>query len=216
MRNALMIRKEKYESTISALYRRNERFLGISAILFLGSMFIGYFFSGILEFYLENMVESLRRAVIEGEIELNTLSIFSHNLRIALLIYGGGILLSVFTIILLVINGLFIGYFATTVPIGNFAILTLPHGIFEIPSIIVAGAAGFRVTSFVYRLFYDLVDTRFHGSTLDKMVYSFRENQPELEESLLLLGISIVLLFIAAVVEANLTLPWAQYVLRTI
>ncbi len=216
MRNALMIRKEKYESTIGALYRRNEKFLALSALLFLGSMIIGYFFSGIFAFYLENMVEGLRRAVIEGEIELNTLSIFSHNLRIALLIYGGGILLSIFTIILLVINGLFLGYFATTVPIGNFAILTIPHGIFEVPSIIIAGAAGFRLTSFLYRLFYNLNNTHFQGSIIDKMVYSFRENLPELEESLLLLGISIVLLFIAAIIEANLTLPWAEYVLRTL
>ena len=41
--------KEKHEGFFSGLYSRNEIFLIVSAVLFLSSMFIGYFLSGIID-----------------------------------------------------------------------------------------------------------------------------------------------------------------------
>ncbi|MBU4534951.1 MAG: stage II sporulation protein M, partial [Euryarchaeota archaeon] len=132
-----MIKKEKYESTLHALYRRNEKFLGLSALIFFGSMFMGFFLSGLFSFFLEGLLRDFERNIAQGKIQLNTLSLFTHNLRIILFLYGGGILLGSFTIIFLFINGSFIGYFASKVPLGNLAILTVPHGIFEVLSILI-------------------------------------------------------------------------------
>ncbi|GAB6056402.1 stage II sporulation protein M [Methanobacterium movens] len=211
-----MIKKEKYESTLHALYRRNEKFFGLSALIFFGSMFMGYFLSGLFSFFLEGLLRDFERNIAQGKIQLNTLSLFTHNLRIILFLYGGGILLGSFTIIFLFINGSFIGYFASKVPLGDLAILTIPHGIFEVLSIVIAGAGGFRLASFVYNYFTELISESWYGSLLGKMTHTFQNNSPELEESLILLGISIVLLFIAAFIEANITLPVAQYVMANI
>ncbi|MBU4534349.1 MAG: stage II sporulation protein M [Euryarchaeota archaeon] len=115
-----------------------------------------------------------------------------------------------------IFHGSFIGYFASKVPLGNLAILTVPHGIFEVLSILIAGAGGFRLASFVYKYFNDLISESWYGSLLGKMSHIYQMNSPELEESLMLLGISIVLLFIAAFIEANITLPVAQYIIGNI
>ncbi|MCK9151749.1 stage II sporulation protein M [Methanobacterium alcaliphilum] len=206
-----MVIKEKYESTIHALYRRNEKFLFISAAIFFTSLFLGYFLSGVFDFFLKSIFDEFKRSIQNGRIKLTTLSIFTHNLQTIFLIYGGGFLLGAFTILFLFINGSFLGYVMTKGPIGNMILLILPHGIFEIIGLIIAGAAGFRLASFTYRFVNNMLSQTWYGSIFSKIKHIFNENRDEFQESLMLLGISIVFLFIAAIIEANFTLGLYQY-----
>lgn len=204
--------KEKYEGTLSYIIRNNETFLLASTFLFLISLFGGYLFSGSIGDLIRPLMDEFRRSVAEGEIKLSTASIFIHNLQAALLIYGGGLLLGVFTALFLIVNGLFIGFFASQVPLDDFVFLTLPHGIFEIPGLIIAGAAGFRLASFIYHFFSDLLTESWYGSFTERVVHFLGRNQDELVESLLLLGVGVVFLVVAAFVEANLTLGIYSYI----
>lgn len=209
------MKKEKFESTIGALYRRNEKFLFLSAAIFIGSIFIGYFLSGIfssIDQYFGTIFRDLQEGARSGEIKLETIPIFLNNIRIALIIYGGGLLLGSFTAIFLVINGAFIGYVASKVPLGDFIIYTIPHGIFEVIAIIVAGTAGFRLATTVYYFIDGMLNETWYGSILEKFGFIFRKNQDEFKESLILFLIAVVLLIIGSIIEANLTLPWANYV----
>ncbi|MGC9516913.1 MAG: stage II sporulation protein M [Methanomicrobiales archaeon] len=209
------MKKEKFESSIGALYRRNEKFLFLSAGILFASIFIGYFLSGIFssfDQYFGTIFQELKEGVQKGEIKLETLPILINNIRVALIIYGGGLLLGSFTAIFLFINGAFIGYVISKVPIGDFIIFTLPHGVIEILAIIIAGAAGFRLAASVYYFIDGMLYKTWYGSIFEKIAFVFRENLDEFKESLLLLGISIVLLIIAAIIEANITLAWADYV----
>jgi stage II sporulation protein M len=207
-----MVTKEKYEGSIRALYRRNEKFLAISAIIFFVSLFLGYFLSGIFSIFLDSTLQNFKKSIAQGDIQLNTLSLFTNNLKVVFFIYGGGALLGAFTVYLLFIQGSFIGYFATKVPLGDFILLTVPHGVFEIASIIIAGAAGFRLASFVYNFLDNILTETWYGSPTSKLKHVFWNNWDELKESLELLIISIVLLLVAAFIEANLTIAWAQYI----
>lgn len=81
---------------------------------------------------------------------------------------------------------------------GVFIIYTLPHGIFEISGIIVAGAAGFRLTSTIINII--------------RRNTSISEHYWELKDSLILVAIAIILIFIAAVIEANISLPFGNYI----
>lgn len=205
-----MVKKERYESTIHALYKRNEKYFALSALIFFGSMFLGYFH--LFDAIMAPLQQQFKKSVIEGEIQLTTLSLFANNLKIMLYIYGGGIALGLITVGLLFINGAFIGYFATQVPLGDFILLTLPHGILEIISLIIAGGAGFRLAHFVYKFIDGLVNETWYGSFVEKIKHVFNEYSDEITESLMLMAIAIVLLFIAAIIEANFTIAWYQYV----
>ena len=67
------------------------------------------------------------------------------------------------------------------------------------------------MAAFVYKFIDKLINETWYGSTLGKVVHVFNENIDEFKESLMLLGIAIVLIFIAAVIEANFTMGIYQY-----
>ncbi len=204
--------QEGYEGFFSGLYKRNEIFLIISAALFMSSIFVGYFLSGTIDQFMRQVLRSFRDSVSRGEIKLTTLSIFTNNLKIAFLIYAGGLIIGLGTAFLLIYNGVFIGYAASQYPIGNFIIYTLPHGIFEIAGIIIAGAAGFRLAKVEFNLLKNV--TKIKGylplrKQLEQIVYAEYDN---LKESLVLLVIAIVLILIGAFIEANFTIAWGNYI----
>ena len=80
-------------------------------------------------------------------------------------------------------------------------LLILPHGIFEIPAIIIAGAAGFKIP-------YELV--RYLAGKKEQPL-----TKEDVKEYLTLALISIILIVIAAWVEANVTLKIAKAMLNT-
>ena len=102
--------------------------------------------------------------------------------------------------------------------------LTLPHGIFEIPAIIIATTGGFVLLSFILHFLWglispdlsylDIFDPYFSNVkiTIKQRFYAaFKKNQNKIKESFILLCISVVLLIIAAFIEANITLPLASW-----
>jgi uncharacterized membrane protein SpoIIM required for sporulation len=205
-----MVKKERHESTLHAIYKHNEMYFAFSAIIFFGSMFLGYLH--LFDSFLAPMQQQFKRSIIAGEIKLTTLSLFTNNLKVMIYVYGGGITLGVFTAYLLFMNGALIGYFATQAPIADFIILTVPHGIFEIISFIIGGAAGFRLANFVYSFIRDMVEETWYGSFWGKLKHVYNLQSEQLTESIILLGIAIVLLLIAAVIEANFTIGLYQYI----
>lgn len=74
---------------------------------------------------------------------------FVNNLRVVLFLLFGGITLGVVTILVLFTNGLIIGSAVAssvqTVPLQSALLLTVPHGLFELPALWLAGAAGLRL-----------------------------------------------------------------------
>ncbi|AEA47916.1 stage II sporulation protein M [Archaeoglobus veneficus] len=71
-----------------------------------------------------------------------------NNLRLICLIVTGGFVFGFLTFLNLYINGMYLGTMVNSAvdKIGLKTIyLILPHGIFEIPAIIIAGAAGFKI-----------------------------------------------------------------------
>jgi len=75
-------------------------------------------------------------------------------------------------------------------------LLILPHGVFEIPGMIIAGAAGFKIP-------YELL--RFALGKKEEII-----SEKDAKEFFKLVAISIVLIFIAAVVENTVTAKIAE------
>jgi len=181
-------------------------------------MFIGYLFAPYLESSLQPMVNNFKDRVQTGEIKLTVNSIFFNNFYVAIMIYMGAISLGFITAMLLITNGIFVGYFATNLPLDVFLLLTLPHGIFEIPGIIIAGAGGFTLINFIHCFLKDILTFERNEwgerpNLRNRLVISFNNNFKKITQSLTLLGVAIVLLIIAAFIEVYITISLANYIL---
>lgn len=180
------------------LYNRNKRILTFSAILFFATVFIS-----ILSGYIyPNFASYLMKMKLFGNGPETALQLFYHNSQNAILMYFGGIV-GIISAIFIILNGFlfgeFLGYYIQTgiINAGIFLIYILPHGIFEFTSIIIACAAGFRLTTLIIGI-------------INKK--SINEHYWKLKDSIALIVIAIILLFIAANIEANLSNYIGNYI----
>ena len=207
-----MLKEEKYDGFFEGLYKRNEIYLLISTVILLISAILGYALAGILSPFLAGMFVDLKNRAVQGQIQLQTIPIFGDYLHIALFIYIGGIIFGIGTAIYLIFNGVYFGYDATQFPLGAYILYNIPQGIPEFIGIIISGAAGFRLASCIYHIFQGLTHMRSDISQTNQFKYIIEMNMDEFWESIKLMVIAIVLLFIAAFIEANLSIAWASYI----
>ena len=184
----------------------------ISTVILLISIFLGYALAGFLSPVLGVIFGDFKNRVVQGQIQLTTLSLFANNFKVALFIYVGGLLFGSVSVIYLIINGLFIGYAGTQFPLGDYILFTMPHGIPELIGIIISGAAGFRLASCIYHIFQGLTHMRSDISRRNQFRYILEMNIDEFWESLKLIGIAIIFLMVAAFIEANLSIAWGNYI----
>ena len=135
---------------------------------------------------------------------LNLISILSNNIFLTIQLIIGSALFGIPTFSSLIYNGIFFGILLANsieskATISEILLLTLPHGIFEIPAIIIAGAAGFKIP-------YEIV--RYLAGKKDRIL-----TKEDIKEYLTLALISIILIVIAAWIEANVTLKIAKAML---
>lgn len=202
----------KYFKIIIGLYQRNRMVLALSASLFLGFVFMGILIGYFSSDFIENLLKTYMNILHKANIEITTLSIFLHNLQAALIAFFGGII-GIVTFLVLAFNGFvygaFIGYLMHGTMLSSsggitplhFLIYTLPHGIFELTGFIIAGAAGFRITTLVG----GLIKSVLKGKPIVDQYW-------KLKDSITLLLIAIVLLLIAAFIEANITMALGNYI----
>ena len=154
-----------------------------------------------------------------GELKLAVDSIFFNNFFIAMMLFLGAISFGLITALMLITNGLFVGYYATNLPLAIFLPLTLPHGIFEISGIIIAATGGFTLISFIAHFLNDL--TLFEKNKWgerpnfqDRIKSSFNKNYKIISQSLILLGVATALLILAAFIEVYVTIYIANFIIK--
>jgi len=137
--------------------------------------------------------------------KIQFLDIFKNNFKVVLLLLSGSFLFGTTTILNLIFNGaatsLIIrdSFLAKTDP-SLVLLLTVPHGIFEIPAIIIAGAAGFKIP-------YEIIG--YLAGRKEQIL-----TKEDIKEYLILALISIILIVIAAWIEAYVTPRIAEFFLR--
>lgn len=179
--------------------RKNCRILAFSAaILYLFST-IGY----VIEEHQLKVVEKVK--VTDDKTARNPkdsfLLILKQNLiSFILMSVIGALTFGAFTLTNLCVNSVHIGQLLKMTSSSSLILLILPHGIFEIPAIIIAGAAGFKIP-------YEII--RYLAGKKETIL-----TKQDIKEYLILTLISIVLIVIAAWVEANITLKIAKAMLN--
>ncbi len=82
---------------------------------------------------------------------------------------------------------------------------------FEIFGIIIAGAAGFRLAKIVIDILKGTLKIQSDFSVANQLKFLLEVNYDDFKDTLIMMGIAIVLLVIAAIIEANFTPGWIQY-----
>ena len=173
-------------------------------LIFSSSIYILSFLLGSL-----SSIRILGNSICERTFQLNPVNfmwILKTNLTAILQLLAGSVLFGLSTFLSLCLNGLYTGY-AVTFTLENrlsyneIMILTLPHGILEIPAMIIAGAAGFKIP-------YEI--TKYLAGKKENVL-----TKQDIKEYLTLASISIILIVIAAWIEANITLRIAESILSS-
>jgi len=138
------------------------------------------------------------------KINFNFPIILTNNLKVIFLMLAGAITFGLSTFINLIYNGFNVGLligsiFQTNEPLKVIAGFILPHGIFEIPAMLISAVAGFKIP---YEVTLYLLDKKEKPITNE-----------DIKEFLKLSLISIILIIIAAFIEVYITPKIATYLL---
>ena len=148
-----------FTRTFPAAVWRVRRFVVISAILTFGpALAVGTWLANSPQAVQATGPAAVREAYVNQDFQHYYSSepaaafaaeVYTNNVRVALLAFAGGILVCVPTLYLLITNGaqlgLAAGLFTAAGQYPKFYGLVLPHGLIELTSVVLAGAAGLRL-----------------------------------------------------------------------
>ena len=200
-----------FKKEIKLAFSENKLAIYVSIAILVISLLLGYFLESSLHAYLDPVVDQVENQVRSGEITITFQSIFSNNIKIVFLMFILGIFCC-FSALILAFNGFFIGYF-TAVQDDLFLtlLMLIPHGIFELPSCVIACASGFVLFNFLLRFLKTLLKQE-NGSISSQLYASYVESFDKLKQAIILLMVATVLMIIAGVIEVYLTLPIAEFI----
>ena len=197
---------------IKRAFAENKLAILASAAILVISLLLGFYLEEYLYSYLNPVVEKLSQQVQEGLISPTFHDIFLNNLKVICTMFVFGIVFC-FSALILAFNGFFIGYFVGSVQdFGTVLAYIIPHGIFELPSCVLACAASFVLFNFIYKFIRALLNDT-DDSISCKLRSSYGKTDDKLKQAIILFVVSVILMVIAGIVEAYLTAPIAQFVL---
>ncbi|ALS26213.1 membrane protein [Paenibacillus sp. 32O-W] len=190
-------------------FRKMRRYIAFGFVLFFAGVVVGGT-NPSFEQFIEGQIEGLRQIATTVERTPNPalsmfVIIFLNNAIKSIMVMYLGVFFGLFPLMFLIVNGMVIGYFinhmATTQGWG-FAAETiakgiLPHGIIEIPAIIIASAYGLKFGTLALRLLGAAI-TRNGPAVL-------RETEVFVKRTVPLMVWLVVSLLAAAVIETTLS-----------
>lgn len=191
--------KEIYNpENLRGYFHRNRNYILFVIIVFIISLIVGYVFRDLFADYVLEAIRNMARN-ITAETSTLTMSIFLNNLRVAFIIILLGFLFSIFSLMILFTNGVLIGFMFSIVPAPIMVIYTLPHGIFEIPQLILTVVCAMLVTKLEINLIKGVLqrDKTFRGE--------IKNSSTIINDIVLSITMIVVLLVIAALIEGYVT-----------
>jgi stage II sporulation protein M len=179
-------------------FHRNRTYIIISCILLFVSIILGIVFSEVIkEVMVDILKEMLSNINDNNSIYEEMYLLFTNNIRANLIILLGGLLFSIISILAVIVNGLLIGFTYTLVTPIQFIVGIFPHGIFELPAIILSLVGAF----IIMKLEINLIDAFFKGN----LRLEWKNSTKSIQDILFTVVIIVILLVIAAIIEGGLT-----------
>lgn len=198
--------------TIKALLRHFTemyKYFIAAALVFAAGVYLGFGYSEQFDALLKTQIEGLR-TLAESLSEKNHSMlwffgfIFLNNALKSILVLFAGVAFGIAPLAFLLINGMLVGYlgemFAKTDQLGAFMIGILPHGIIEIPAIILACAYGIKFGSIMAKGVLRMVSAQGRAAFTAELERFLKICVP-------LIGVLTVSLLAAALIESMIT-PW--------
>lgn len=161
------IEKEKGEGPVGRIYRalyEERKLIGVSALILALGLLIGYVNAEEIHQLLRrsgmyDALEQMVQRIHENPDFLSTFGlIFFNNARAAVTTMGLGIFLGIYPVLMLMANGMLLGVILHQAsletgihPLVLLVTKVLPHGILELPAIILAAAYGMRLGITLFR-----------------------------------------------------------------
>ncbi|WP_054797106.1 MULTISPECIES: stage II sporulation protein M [unclassified Paenibacillus] len=189
-----------------------KHYLIASALVFFASMLMGAYDPGRFQFMIDFGIEAIKKiaqdAVEQPNAQLSLFwTIFLNNARAALLVIVTGAFFGIYPLFLLVMNGILLGYVSANVAQQDslFSAVKgiLPHGILELPAIIVACALGLRFGILAAKWLISFASPTRNKLVSDQFKIYFRTVVP-------LSILIVVTLLIAALIESTITFSLVQ------
>lgn len=198
-----MVKKKIKEAFID-----NKYLLLISVILFVFSLVLGFILGSYLDNIFLPVINQMEDELSSGVISVSFQSIFLNNILIVFRLFIFGVFFGG-SVILLLYNGFFLGYFlAVYGDVWRNIIFILPHGVFELPSIVIATTSGLVLFKFIFKFVKDIVKNKIGFKD------SLEKNSLILNQSLIILAIACILMFIAGIIEGCFTLHIANWLMN--
>jgi stage II sporulation protein M len=182
-----------------------------SSLIFLVGIVLGYGYSESFDAFIQSQIDGLRELARMIEDKPNTKLylfgvIFLNNTFKSILMVFAGALFAFIPVFFLVINGMILGYLAEnqvqSEQLGLLLKGILPHGIIEIPAIVIASAFGIRFGAILFKGLLSILSPRGRAASKAE-VLQFMRITPAL-----CLGL-VVSLLVAAIIESTIT-PWVM------
>lgn len=147
-------------------------------------------------------LERLGRDILDSPLGQGILILFWHNLRAVLLVTLVGLALGIYPAFSMLLNGLIIGVVGVlSVQNSSLAVFLagiLPHGIFEIPALLLGAAIGLR-------LGLGPLLARKTSTFASPSITTWQGYGQELRSAAILLSLAVLLLALAAAIEVGIT-----------
>ncbi|NPA62197.1 MAG: stage II sporulation protein M [Methanococci archaeon] len=183
------IRNKKVVLFVSAVFIFS---LAISYVLIANVNYFSYLGNMVFEAFQER-VEDLKISINESSLYI-ILAIWKNNLTVCFLNYIIGFL----SLFVIVVNSYILSYVLYKFGLKTFIFLVLPHGVIEIPALILSASGGILLNIGIINF---LINIKF-GESREVLYY--------IKESLKLLLLSIILFLIAGIVEGTITFKIAK------
>lgn len=207
---------------IKLSFTDNKGIIIFVSLFFLLSLIAGFLFANELQSIIKPALTVFQQKITTGQVQLTTVSLYVNNITAAIVMYIGSFFLGITGLMAIFVNALLVGYYGSLYSAHSqlplFLALLLPHGIFELPALVLSCSGGLILLKFVILFFKNLISPDYTFSDVFDPVYnsedidfkekckmSWRKNGKFVKHSLIILVVSAVLLIIAAFVEANLT-----------
>jgi stage II sporulation protein M len=188
---------EFYLAEFNQYLGRNKIFYLASVILLLFSVSVGYSLVSVDE--IENINNQEFTPIEDWDKSTEFTDLFKHNFMIDLTCIIGGLTFSIYSLIVNFVNGAMVGYILRLAPKEIFILGIVPHGIFEIPSSVVAFVGSLSVTKIEINLIKGILQ---NNKTFKGELHNSRQLFKDVLISLLLV---MILLIIAGFIEAYIT-----------
>ncbi len=194
------------------------KFILAAVLVFIFAAFYGYFFVQNSPLETELVLEKLREVlgpIVEMPFLSQFLFVVLNNSLTVFLVIVLGIIFGIFPFLVLLSNGIILGiiayFFKTELSWSSFFVGTLPHGIIEIPAVILACAIGFKLGKTLFdRVFKNRAPQQRGEGEKENEVLFAKEKEADIKTELntaLVFFIKVLfpLLVLAAAVEIFIT-----------